>query len=228
LPFAELGATIAAGTPAGAGARRLRCAVRGLAADRQVRWTDEEARVSDAYQHDPRGPVEIRSPGIVVMQLLYVTIAPVLSAVFLRSGASPAKVPVTVVGVVTAIVLAWSFHQNIRGTVLEREIRLSWRLGPLTRSRIIRLSDVLRIELPEYRDRLIAHFRDGSSLTIASRNNVITGALPELEFAAGVAHGPRRTLRRLKYLVESRAAIDVDHRGILASPRGDQHEGPSN
>jgi hypothetical protein len=38
LPFGELGATIGAGTPAGAGARRLRCGVRGLAADRQVRW----------------------------------------------------------------------------------------------------------------------------------------------------------------------------------------------
>jgi len=37
LPLGALGATMGAGTPAGAGARRLRGAVRGLAADRQVR-----------------------------------------------------------------------------------------------------------------------------------------------------------------------------------------------
>jgi hypothetical protein len=38
LPFGELCATMGAGTPAGAGARRLRWGGRGLAADRQVRW----------------------------------------------------------------------------------------------------------------------------------------------------------------------------------------------
>jgi len=43
LTFAEVLATMRAGTPAGAGARRLRCAVRGLAADRQVRWTDRKS-----------------------------------------------------------------------------------------------------------------------------------------------------------------------------------------
>jgi len=37
LILGEVGATMGAGTPAGAGARRLGCAVRGLAADRQVR-----------------------------------------------------------------------------------------------------------------------------------------------------------------------------------------------
>jgi len=46
LPFGEVSATMRAGTPAGAGARRLRCAVRGLAADRQVRWADERNHVN--------------------------------------------------------------------------------------------------------------------------------------------------------------------------------------
>ena len=36
--FGEVGATIGAGTPAGAGARRLGCGGAGLAAERQVRW----------------------------------------------------------------------------------------------------------------------------------------------------------------------------------------------